>query len=414
MFKKIIYTGFMAGSLVLLGSGITAHADRLLQDPTFTYGETVENDNLKEETANLLGVEQSEDLEEVLVYVNELNDLLNDNYPYQVAYSSTYITPSNNEGNVTVEIATPETITSITESQYRNAAITAGAVDVHITVASAVAVDGSGALAGVYKAFGDELNERNIEVAQQELATLSEINRNNTNNPEFSQEAFDAATAEAKQEVQLQKSENENLTAEDIERIVNDVLEKYELRNALSDQEISQYQDLFLNIGELNFSQDQITNIRNFGQNLVEDASEALSGIDLSNLGGERVESGGNWFTNIINSIVAFFSNLFSRFTSDNSVEEETEQPADETSSEQQEEVEQDKEPQTKTEGTQELESEPQPQEDTVGGVEQEPETGDETSEDDQDHSTRQDSENQAEEENSINDSEEEAQDNEN
>ena len=40
-------------------------------------------------------------------------------------------------------------ITRITAAQYQNAALTAGITDAKLTVASAVPIDGSGALAGV-------------------------------------------------------------------------------------------------------------------------------------------------------------------------------------------------------------------------------------------------------------------------
>ena len=47
---------------------------------------------------------------------------------------------------ITVDIATPENITRITAAQYQNAALTAGITDAKLTVASAVPIDGSGAL----------------------------------------------------------------------------------------------------------------------------------------------------------------------------------------------------------------------------------------------------------------------------
>lgn len=44
-------------------------------------------------------------------------------------------------------------ITTITSDQYRNAAVTAGVSNANIFITSAVSIDGSGALAGVYAAF---------------------------------------------------------------------------------------------------------------------------------------------------------------------------------------------------------------------------------------------------------------------
>ena len=53
---------------------------------------------------------------------------------------------------IKVEILTPENITSITQSQYTNAAITSGITDAEIKVASPTKVTGESALVGVYKA----------------------------------------------------------------------------------------------------------------------------------------------------------------------------------------------------------------------------------------------------------------------
>ncbi len=71
-------------------------------------------------------------------------------------------------------------ITTITANQYRNAAVTAGITDANIYVTSAIPIDGSGALAGIYKAYaksGEKLDQKQITAAQDELNTLSGITK---------------------------------------------------------------------------------------------------------------------------------------------------------------------------------------------------------------------------------------------
>ena len=73
-------------------------------------------------------------------------------------------------------------ITTITANQYKNAALTAGITDANIYVNSAIPIDGSGALAGVYAAYaknGNALNQKQVNAAQDEMNTLSGITQDN-------------------------------------------------------------------------------------------------------------------------------------------------------------------------------------------------------------------------------------------
>ncbi len=76
-----------------------------------------------------------------------------------------------------VDIKTPQNITLITETQYANAAITAGASDVLIDVCFSDSGNGESALTGVYKALanGETVDTARTEVAQQELETVKEV-----------------------------------------------------------------------------------------------------------------------------------------------------------------------------------------------------------------------------------------------
>ena len=308
--KKMMTTGL--ASLALLGiTSPAAFADKVAIEPIFTYGESLNAAQL-EETRETLGV--ADGTNELIVAVNDLNGILQDDYPYSQVYSSTYITPAYSDGAVSVEILTPETITAITEAQYKNAAITAGAVDVDIKVASAVTVDGSGALAGVYKAFADSgntLDSEAVGVAQEELAVTSAVTEENKDNSGYSDELMNAAIVEMKQDIQEAKDANNGtLSADEIRQIVEDVLKNYNLDSILSADNITNIQNLMINFGDINLTAEQKEQIAAFGKELqatggklFEKAKTAWSNVDQEQL---KEDSMGIW-----ESIVQFFTNLF-------------------------------------------------------------------------------------------------------
>ncbi|MGO3201319.1 MAG: DUF1002 domain-containing protein [Ruoffia tabacinasalis] len=84
---------------------------------------------------------------------------------------------------VNVEILTPENITVVSESAYQNAAITAGATNADIKIASVIAVTGEGALGGVYEIFdqaGYSLDAEDIQTAEN-LIQIEEVLLSETN-----------------------------------------------------------------------------------------------------------------------------------------------------------------------------------------------------------------------------------------
>ena len=308
--KKMMTKGLASLDLLRI-TATAAFADKVAIEPIFTYGESLNAAQL-EETRETLGV--ADGTNELIVAVNELNGLLQDDYPYSQVYSSTYITPADSDGAVSVEILTPETITAITEAQYKNAAITAGAVDVDIKVASAVTVDGSGALAGVYKAFADSgntLDSEAVGVAQEELAVTSAVTEENKDNSGYSDELMNAAIVEMKQDIQEAKDANNGtLSADEIRQIVEDVLKNYNLDSILSADNITNIQNLMINFGDINLTAEQKEQIAAFGKELqatggklFEKAKTAWSNVDQEQL---KEDSMGIW-----ESIVQFFTNLF-------------------------------------------------------------------------------------------------------
>ena len=94
------------------------------------------NDAQINDTSDLLGIDNRENVASVDVTGNDLQNYLGTGSGNTSSMISSVLVQRENEGGgVTVLIETPEDITEITEEQYVNAAITAGVEDVTIMVA---------------------------------------------------------------------------------------------------------------------------------------------------------------------------------------------------------------------------------------------------------------------------------------
>ncbi|NLB21081.1 MAG: DUF1002 domain-containing protein [Clostridium sp.] len=285
-----------------------------LDGPVYSYGESLTAQE-KERTADLLGVKK--DSKEIEVRINEMNTILHNSYNYNQVYSSVYMESKDTNEGVSVEIITPNTITRITPAQYQNAAITAGAVNLSIKIASVKAVDGSGALAGVYKAFSDanmELPQENIEVAQEELEETSQISEDNEGKEGYSDELLNAAIADIKDQIQKEKDENDGtITQVNITNIVNNVLNNYNLNDILSEENKERLISLMQKFSELEFTAAQKEAIKEFGQGLIDKGGDLMDSVKSTweNLDDDVKTGITGFFQNIFDAIKDFFSGLF-------------------------------------------------------------------------------------------------------
>lgn len=281
--------------------------------PIFAYGSSLTDEELKR-TADLLGAE-IEDLR-IKVNVDELNDILHDDYPYSQCYSSVLISPAEEDQGIHVSIVTPNTITAIKETDYANAAITAGATNLDIRVASVKAVDGSGALAGVYKALectSGELPEDNIKVAQKELSTTSAINKKHEGSKGYSDEVLNAAIAEIKAQMAKQKSEGKPLYEDDIHGIVNQVIDNYQLEDVLDKDDVNDVNKLMRDFSHLELTDEQKEALQKFGKNLVKNGGKLMKDVHSAwdELDPDTKKEMTGFFKTIVQKIADFFMNMF-------------------------------------------------------------------------------------------------------
>lgn len=196
-------------------------------------------------------------------------------------------------------------ITTITANQYKNAALTAGISDANIYVTSAIPIDGSGALAGVYAAYaknGNTLNQKQVNAAQDEMNTLSGITQDNKNKKGYSDAQLNNAVAGAKNEMAKQ---GQNITDSQIRDIVNNQININHLGDTINNNQKNQIVNLLIKIRDSGALKDG-----NFKQQASKLSSQIQNGA--KNIFNKfNTQENRNWLQNLWDQIVKFFSGLF-------------------------------------------------------------------------------------------------------
>ncbi len=278
--------------------------------PTYVYGGGL-TDAQVQETADLLGIDDMENVASVNVTGEDLQNYLGTGSGNTASMISSVLVQRENDGEgVTVIIETPDNITQITEEQYANAAITAGVEDVTIMVASIRPVTGESALTGIYKAFdvnGEELDQDRMEVAQEELETTNQIAQENADEEEFDSSRLDQAIIEIKQQLsELRERQDELATREDIERIINDALANNNLQNAISQEQIDRllaFFDRYQQTGAIDSAQVR-EQLEQLSSNLSERFGDVWEQAEDSGL----IDQIGNFFRQIWEAIRGLFN----------------------------------------------------------------------------------------------------------
>lgn len=223
-------------------------------------------------------------------------------------WSSAMIQKTNSSSGINVKILDyngKNNITTITANQYKNAALTAGITDANIYVTSAIPIDGSGALAGVYAAYaknGNALNQKQVNAAQDEMNTLSGITKENQNKDGYSDAQLNNAVAGAKSEMAKQ---GQNISDSQIRDIVNNQININHLGNTINNNQKNQIINLLIEIRDSG----ALKNGDFKGQaaklsNQIENGAKNI--FNKFNTPENR-----NFFQQIWDSIVNFFSGLF-------------------------------------------------------------------------------------------------------
>ena len=286
----------------------TSVVDEAWGKPTFVYGGGLSEAEIQQ-TADLLKIENMNNVASTPATGEDLQKYLGYGSGNSASMISSVLVQRDNNSGVNVNIITPEDISVITEQQYINAAITAGVEDVNIEVASIRPVTGESALTGVYKALevnGEELDQERMEVAQDELETTSEIAEGEDLDEDESNR-LDGAIIEIKQQLADIKEQTDELaTREEIEQIINEALEKYDLQNTISIENINILVNYFEKYQQTSaIDSEQVKKqLNEFANNLGDRLGDAWKQAEESGL----LDRIANFFRDIINSIANLFN----------------------------------------------------------------------------------------------------------
>lgn len=233
---KLLSVSLLGASMV----GVSAKADiqtdtinEMWGKPTLVYGSGL-SDSEVVQTNNAFNIKNIDNVNRQVNSGADFAKYLNiEGVSDSELFSSVLVQKANKGVGVKVKIKTPENITSITQTQYENAAITAGASNVEIEVASIKKVTGESALVGVYKALdanGQKVDTKRAEVASQELSTVNSIAGESALNKEQSAQ-LDNALAQIKSDLTKYKEENASKATGDV---VRDTVKKAVKDNGLS------------------------------------------------------------------------------------------------------------------------------------------------------------------------------------
>ncbi|MGX4686010.1 DUF1002 domain-containing protein [Vagococcus sp. JNUCC 83] len=235
------------------------------------------------------------------------------------AYSSALIARTKSGSGVTVDIVTPDKITARTEAMYRSAAITSGVYDAYIRIASVRPMDGSGALAGIYKIYDEvapasdqtEQKERDEkrEVAQDQMQVVSAIDKQNQDNKDYSSENILVMLADIQMELQKINKKLSEMSDEqkkqEVTTVVDEQIEKNGLQDAITPELKTQVVNNMVNFSNTSAITDKelTSQLSGFKDDIVKNGKEFKDNL----LSDENVEKAkGFW-----QKIKDFFSNLF-------------------------------------------------------------------------------------------------------
>lgn len=206
------------------------------------------------------------------------------------------IAPEEKIGNVALSCAYIETkdrggielesynINWVTDDMYVNALTTAGIQDAKVVVAAYKPVSGTGALAGIFKAYedltGEKLQESAKSVATEELVITSDL-----------QSVLDDASPEFINDLKSKLALTKNMSDDEIRALIVETAKDYDAE--LTQDQIEQILGLIKKMNELDIDPDTFVNLVQAGQGVQ------------------------GFFTNVgdfFSGVGDFFSNLFSGF----------------------------------------------------------------------------------------------------
>ena len=308
---------FTAIPLVFADSNVQKVIDETYVKPDYVLGYSLDQSQI-EQTLSLLNYDGSKDKEEWKtmtpeVYSSIMNVANDDSLEL---YSSVKIQKLGKNKPLEVNIVTPQNITKVTADMYRNAAVTLGLEHAQITVASPIQVTGESALAGIYYSLeknGAKVSQESKDLAQEELTTLAGINEENAGKKNFDADKLNVALTDIKTAVANAKQNNQDLSKDDIRKIVEETLKNYKLDTTVTGDQIN----LIVNFA-VNLSKSSVISSKSFTKTLtdlknsiVDKAGDTFNNININFDTDSILKDSGNFFTNVWNAIAGFFGAIW-------------------------------------------------------------------------------------------------------
>lgn len=216
-----------------------------------------------------------------IIYIdgNTINQYLRDGSNQNtIVYSSALVIPQAEGHGVRIEIVTPQNILLVSPATYQNAAITAGARNVLIRIASVEPVTGEGALTGLYAMFeatGQALDPQAIEIAEREITIINQIEQEE---PETNTVDINHFVTYVKQQVTIINVDGGQVNRDVVVNIINNYINEYNIE--LSDEAVQKIIDFILEYAETPPAQDPET-IEQLEIALSGDWRTMLSSLDI-------------------------------------------------------------------------------------------------------------------------------------
>lgn len=213
--------------------------------PIVVYGANLSAEE-KEVVKTALRMDQEPEFDEITISGEDLVKYIKNSNSSSRMYSSAKITRQDEGKGLIISIVTPSNITQVTAEMYESAMLTAGIQDAVVEIAAPKPVTGHSALVGIYKAYevktGETLDIERTDVANDELSVATSLSE--------SAGVSDEKVAELLTQIKKVIAENKPETREEVEKIVEDQLSKFQIN--LSDQDRQLLVDLMDRISNLN------------------------------------------------------------------------------------------------------------------------------------------------------------------
>lgn len=228
-----------ASACLLLIGGLfpsSTQADSVIDEklgvPIVVLGANL-TDAEKESVKKSLGVDKEAEVEEITVDGNDLVKYIKDGNSQARMFSSAKITRQDEGKGLVIKIVTPDNITQVTNEMYATAMLTAGIEDAIVEVAAPKAVTGHSALVGIYKAYevsGETLDTERTDVANDELNLATRFAKDSGIDQD--------KVAELLTEIKKAIADNKPVTKEEVEKIVNEQLKKFNIELSEADRQL--------------------------------------------------------------------------------------------------------------------------------------------------------------------------------